>query len=443
MSAEAVAFGDFDPERAVIGALLLDETVLASVEAQLRVEHFQVSEHRTIYAAILTMAHGSRSIDLVTVKSELAASGELEAAGGTAYLASLTDGLPRMTNVSGWVRIVREKARRRAAISIAHRLIEQADSPEIQTDDLVERAQAGLARLQQGSEKRIVSLRDVLPRAIQELETFATAKEGVTGIPTGLIDLDRCIGGLHGGRLYIVAARTSRGKSVLCAQIAINAAVHGTNVLVFSMEMEPYQLATRMILADAEVDKWDLKPESPKADYSWGKVNRSTGRLAELPVWFDQSESPNLSQIRASVRQQANGPGVGLVVVDYLQRCHVDPKVDRWLSVGDLTKGLKSMALSVRVPVVAACQLNSEGEEKRPTLAMLAQAQSVISAEADAVVMIHPDDLAKWKTQNFPLVHFFVDKNRSGPCLDVRVSFEKSVSRFVSLSGVHDADASR
>lgn len=436
MSAEQTLH-EWDPERTVLGALLVDSKALQTIEAMLRVEHFTDSRHRAIYAGMLTMSHGSRAVDLLTLKSDLMASGSLDEAGGIQYLAGLVDGLPRLQNVEAWARIVRESARRRYAVRIAHLLIAEAEDEANETDDLVDRAHVALGRLMEAGDKRIVKLRDVLPRALSDLEEFTAAKEGVTGIPTGLLDLDKCLSGLQPGRLYIVAARTSRGKSVLCAQIAVNAAMRGHKGLVFSMEMEPYQLAQRMLLADAEVDRFDLR-EGPKAGYSWGKVSQSYGRLKELPLWFDQRESPNLAQIRASSRQQHGENGIGLIVVDYLQRMTLDPLVVKagglWAGVGDIAKGLKTLALALKVPIVAACQLTSDAEEKRPTLAMLAQAQSVISAEADGIVLLHPVDLVNWKAQRFPEVHFFVDKNRTGPCQDIRVSFEKECSRFVSLA---------
>lgn len=437
MSAEQVLH-EWDPERTVLGAVVVDPKALPLVEGIVRVEHFEDARHRVIFAALLTMGQSARAIDLLTLKTDLTMAGQLESAGGVAYLAGLVDGLPRLANVDAWARIVREKARRRYAIRVAHALIAEAEDEGHETDDIVDRAYVALGRLMEAGDKRTVKLRDVLPRALSDLEEFTAAKEGITGIPTGLLDLDRCLSGLQSGRLYIIAARTSRGKSVLCAQIAVNAAIHGHKGLVFSMEMEPYQLAQRMLLADAEVDRYNLREESPKASYSWSKVSQSYGRLWELPVWFDQRESPNLSQVRASSRQHHGESGVDLIIVDYLQRMTLDLNVVKagglWAGVGDIAKGLKTLALALRVPIVAACQLTSDAEEKRPTLAMLAQAQSVISAEADAIVLLHPVDLVNWKAQRFPEVHFFVDKNRTGPCQDIRVSFEKECSRFVSLA---------
>lgn len=431
---EISLLADPEAERAVIGAAMLNNAVMPTLEAQLRAEHFHDPRHRLVYAAMLDLGQAGRPADIVTIVAALREGQDLEQAGGPAYVAGLVDGLPLGTNVEAWVSIVREKARRRRAIAIASLFVESATSrPDASTDELLDQVHGQLGRLLEGGDRKSVRLHDVLADAVSDLERFATAANGVTGIPTGLADLDRCIGGLVAGRLYVIAARTSRGKSVLCAQSAVSAAMSGSKVLVFSMEMEPYQLAQRMLLADAEVDRWDLRPESPKRDYAWQKVGRAVGHMSELPIWFDQRESPTLAEVRASARQHQARHGLDLVVVDYLQRMTPDAKLDRWLAIGDMARGLKTLARSMRVPVVAACQLNADAEEKRPTLASLAQAQSIISAESDVIVMLHPEELSKWKIQPMPVVNFFVDKNRQGPCLALQMLFDKACSRFVNM----------
>lgn len=442
MSAEVLPFNplaDHESERAVLGAVMLDNATLPAVEGQLRVEHFEHGPHRLIYAAVLGLAASGTPVDLVTVVGSLRERAELEDVGGPAYVSSLVDGIPRTASAEAWAKRVREKARRRAAITIAERLISQARGAEHDTDTLLDKHAADLSRLLEAGDRRIVSLSDVLPAAMKELDEFLAASDGVTGVPTGLLDFDRLTGGLKPGALYIVAARPSRGKSALCAQAAVHAGTQGCRSLVFSMEMEPYQLGQRMLLAEAEVDRWDLRREKggDRESYSWKKIGQSYAKLTGLPVFFDQRESPNLAQVRASCRQQM-AQGLDLVVVDYIQRMTLDPTMVKqggiWAAVGENVKGLKSLARNLRVPVLAACQLTSEAEEKRPTLAMLQQAQSVISAEADLISFLHPQDLSKWKTQPFPMVDLFVDKHRSGACMAIALSFERSCTRFVSVA---------
>lgn len=425
---------DHVAERGILGAILTHPDLLHEAEGVVAPQHFADSRHAAVYSTLLTMAQAGQPLDLVTLRAAMATSGDLEAAGGASYLASLLDGTPRMSSVDAWTRIVRDKARRRAARALAERFVLAAGEAEAGTDQLIDGLQVGLQRLVETGERRTIRLADVLGAAMAELDQFSSASDAVTGIPCGLLDVDRLLGGWKPGSLYVFGARTGRGKSALLAQAVAHAATTGSKCLVFSMEMEPYQLAGRMLLAEAEVDRWDLRKESLKADYSWKKVGAALSRLKELPVWFDQRESPDLAQLRASVRQQRASVGVDLVVVDYLQRMTVDQKQDRWLAVGDNARGLKSLARAMKIPILAACQLGAEAEEKRPTSAQLGQAQSIIGAEADVIVFLHPEDLKQWKTQPFPVINLLVDKNRHGPCMSIQVSFEKAVCRFVSMA---------
>lgn len=432
------AIADPEAERAVIAAAMLDPGAMVTLEGALRPTDLHAPPLRLVYAAMLDVRSAGRPVDLVTVVGALRERQDLERVGGAGYVAGLVDGVPRGTNVDAWLSIVLERARRRRAIAIASRFVEQAaGSTNVSTDELLDHFHGELGRLMEGGERRSVGLGEVLKEAVADLERFAVARGGVVGVPTGLDELDSTLGGLVPGRLYVVAARTSRGKSVLCCQAAAHAAMEGHRAQVFSMEMKPYQFATRMLQADAEVDRLDLRAESPRAEYSWKKINQSYGRLSPLPISFDPRESPTIAEIRTAARQQHHRTGLDLVVVDFLQRCTVDAKLMRdgnnWLGVGEIAKGLKSLAMELNVAVLAACQLNADAEERRPTLAMLGQAQGIISTEADAIVLLHPDDLANWKTQRFPVVNFLVDKNRHGPCLALQFSFEKECSRFVPV----------
>jgi replicative DNA helicase len=428
------ALTDQTAERSILGAILERPDLVHEAEGVVSPQHFSDRRHAAVYSALLTMAQAGQSVDLVTLRQAMATSGDLEAVGGATFLAGLLDGTPRMASVSSWTRIVRDKARRRAAKGLAERFALAVGEAETGTDQLIDGLQAGLLRLVETGERRTVKLADVLPAAMADLDRFAGAADAVTGIPCGLIDVDKLLGGWKAGSLYVIAGRSGRGKSAFCAQAVAHAASVGRKCLVFSMEMEPYELAGRMLLSEAEVDRWDLRKESAKADYSWKRLFQAHAKLQELPVWFDQRESPGLVEIRSSVRQQRASVGVDLVVVDYLQRCTVDPKQDRWLAVGDLAKGLKSLARALQVPVIAACQLNADAEERAPTLAMLGQAQSVISAEADLVAMLHPADMAAWKAQSFPQIDFLVVKHRRGATMNIGLGFERACTRFVSMA---------
>jgi replicative DNA helicase len=431
---------DFDPERLVLGAVLLDNSTLTAIEPLLRVEHLRNPAHRTVYAAMLTMAEAGQPIDFATLKGALVDAGELDTIGGVAFLGGLIDGLPRVRSAEAWARMIVEGYRRRAAVIIAQRVIEAASDGSLDTDVLVDRAQTSLSKLMESGERQIVKLSDVLPAAMRELDSFASSSSGVTGIPTGLLDLDQLTGGLKPGRLWVVAARFARGKSALSAQIALTAAQKGFKVLVIGMEMPPEEQAGRMLLSSAEVDKWDLRRDAQRDQkehsYAWAKVGKVYGEMRDLPLYLDRHEAPNIAQIRAAAKSQHTSTGLDLLVVDYIQRATLDPQLVKsggiWAGVGDVVKGLKSLARSLNIPVVAASQLNSAAQEKEPTLADFAQAQGAIGAESDVVAFLHPDSVNDFDRESAPPMHILVKKHRGGACMALPVIFRKTHTRFES-----------
>lgn len=421
------ALHDLEAERVLLGAVIVDNAVLAGIEGAIRPEHFAAQRNRAIYTAMLSLAEGGRPVDLITLRDEL--QGEAD----VTYLAGLIDNLPRQRNVDGWMTVVRDKARRRAALKLAEQLVFDAQAGEMDTDALLDRHHASLGRLMESSTGSVQSLADVLEESIAELETFATSATGLTGAPTGIPKLDRMTGGLQRGALYVLGAYTGRGKSALSAQIAVNAAMRGFRVLMFTLEMPPRQVGVRMLLADSGVDKWDLRLQHGRNDEAWGAVVRSHVKLAPLWIWLDKTEAPSLAHVRSTAKKIKAREGLDLIVVDYLQRMTVDTKLDRWLAVGENARALKGLAMATQCAVWAPCQLNAEAENQKPGLHNLGQAQSIIGAEADLVAFLHPEDLERWKTQPFPAVGFHADKNRSGPSFTVDLSFEKSHSRFVEV----------
>ena len=404
-----------------------DNAALPVLESILKPEHFQDARHRMIFASMLAMGMAGRQIDFVTLKDELGDG--LDGAGGIEYLASLVDGLPRITNVDGWARIIRSKAKARAFLALLERGIKDSGGLE-DIDALVDAHQSACGRLQETNDHGMRSMADVLPLAFQNLNTFVHSDTGITGIPTGLDTLDKLTGGMKSGQLWIIAARPARGKSAMCAQIAVHAALMGKRVLIFGMEMPAPQLAERMLLAEAGVNRWRLRDQHPG---DWSSVYTAEEKLKGVPIWFDGREAPTLAQIRASARIHQQRYGLDLVVVDYLQRCTVNSKLERWEAVGEVARGLKGLARSLNVPVVAACQTNAESEERKPTLADLAQARQVIAAEADLIGLLHPDNLQEYRTQTSSQVNLLIEKHRDGATMVIPLTFERSCTRFHSI----------
>jgi replicative DNA helicase len=428
----STALVDVETERLVLGAVMVNNALLAEVAQFVQAHHFSDGRHRLVYAAMMGLSETSTQIDPLTLRGRLGE--DCEMIGGLAYLGGLDEGVPRMTTVGQWARTVREHARRRAFKAVCARAAEQASDEGIETDALIDMHQAQVLKLAESGMGGVSHIAKVIPEALKNLEAYAASASGVIGIATGLPDLDRMTSGLKGGELWIVAARPSRGKSVLCGQIAVHAASRGNKVLFFPQEMPAPDVAQRMTLSEADVDKYKLRRGGSDWDDLWARVGKAAGRLSQSAIWFDGNESATLTQVRAAARRHRDLYGLDLVIVDYLQRLSFDPRVERWIAVGDAAKGLKSLALALGVPVLVACQVNAEGEEKRPTMANLGQSAGIISAEADVIAFLHPEDMLKWREQPYPIVNLHLDKNRSGPTGAVGLSFDRPTLKFLNLA---------
>lgn len=422
-----------EAERAVLGAILVNNAHLSTAEEWLRPEHFSANGHRRIFAAMSRMSEDGQGIDLVSLRQRLAAEQALEEAGGVVYLGQLIDGLPDVSSVDEWAKIVHDRARRRAAKVLGERLVSLTDS-EAGTEELLDQHATAFQRIMESGDvtRATMPFKDALRLAEANIERHQ-GSGGLTGVPSGLSDLDRCIGGWQRGALMIVAARPAGGKSVLCGQLATHAAKRGYRGLVFSMEMPPEAMAERMWFAEAGVNKWDLLHGGNR----WEAMQTAYGRLAGLPLIFDRRESPTMAQIRAAVKRQKVHGGVDFVVVDYLQRVDFDQKLEERIGVGRTAQGLKSLARMLEIPVIAACQLNRSSEGREPTLADLAESGK-IEREADVVMFLHPDPETKGANLDFPPVHLIVGKHRAGPTARFKLSFERKFTRLVQMVEAHE-----
>lgn len=425
----------YDAERTVLAAILTNNALLTEAEEKLKPEHFADERNRVIFRAMECLAEHDRPIDLLTLRDELQTSIGIEKAGGVPYMAGLLDGMPNFTALGHWADIVRGAALRRAVLMLGQRLVQQAGDVSLPTDQVIDSHAQQLNRLLDAQEAGYSRhIKAVVKEATAALDAFVSSGSGITGVPSGLPDLDRLTGGFQPGTLVIVAARPAKGKTVLVMQMAIAAATAGFKGVCFSLEMPPDAVVQRAILADAEVDKWDdLKyATTERADFSWGKIGKSTERLSGLPLWFDSRESPTLTQIRAHCRKYQVTTGLDFVVIDYLQRIPVDGKVERHIAIGDIAQSLKSLSRQLKVPIIAACQLSRDAEEKEPNMGDLAESGR-IEREADIVSFLHPDDLQAWGTQDYPQVRFILAKHRAGPQDRLMLSFEKKYARFVPI----------
>lgn len=434
MTADRVMPHDLDAERSVLGGILMDNQRLHDATEHVKPTHFFRAAHQRLFEAMVDLGAPGRVIDLVTLKAELSRTGDLERVGGPAYVASLVDGVPRSTNVGHYARIVREKASLRELIIVGQRLVTRAyeahdDATEILDD--AERAILGLAdrTVTAGFEP----MRTIAYRSLEILERAYNTKQMVSGVPSGLADLDALTRGFQPGSLVVIGARPGMGKTSLASNIAQHAASAGRVVAQFSLEMSNDELFVRQLAAVARIDSHRLQ-SGYIGESEWGRLSRAIATLAELSLYSDETPAIAVFAIRSRLRRLKAERGLDLVVIDYLQLLTGHGKREtRALEIAGMTASLKSLARELKVPILLLAQLNRDSVKgdvgRRPRLSDLKDSGS-IEQDADVVLLLHRhEDEAAAGDSSMP-VELILAKHRNGPTGTVRLAWYEQQTRF-------------
>jgi replicative DNA helicase len=421
----------------VLGAVLVDNAAFNSAAEVLTRNDFYREAHRRIFEAMATLAERSQPIDLVTLKDELTKASALEGVGGAAYLASLLDGVPRITNVEHWSRIIKEKAVLRNLIHASTRIVQECYEAEDDPALLLDRAEKAIFdiaehRIRQG----FVGIREIVKESFRTIDQLSQSKELVTGIPTGFVDLDEKTSGLQKGDLIIVAARPAMGKTSLCLNIAQYASIKtGETVGIFSLEMAKEQLVLRMLCSDARVDSHRLRTGNLQ-EKDWARLAKAYADLSSSRIFIDDSATLTPLEMRAKCRRLKAENGLGLVVVDYLQLMSGAGRAEnRQQEIAAISRSLKGLAKELSVPVVALSQLSRAPEartEKRPQLSDLRESGG-LEQDADIVIFIFREEEYKASDENRGIAELIIGKQRNGPTGTVRLAFIKEFTRFENL----------
>jgi replicative DNA helicase len=360
----------------VLGAVLVDNAAFNSAAEVLARDDFHREAHRRIFDAMAALAERSQAIDLVTLKDELIRGSALEAVGGAAYLASLVDGVPRITNVEQWSRIIKEKAVLRNLIHAGNRIVHSAFEAEEEAGVILDKAEKAIFdiaehRIRQG----FIGIREIVKESFRTIDQLSQSKELVTGLPTGFVDLDEKTSGLQRGDLIIVAARPAMGKTSFCLNVAQYASAKtGETVGIFSLEMAKEQLVLRMLCADARVDAHRLRTGNLQ-EKDWARLAKAYADLSASKIFIDDSATLTPLEMRAKCRRLKAEHGLGLILVDYLQLVSGAGRIEnRQQEIASISRSLKGLAKELSVPVVALSQLSRAPEgrtEKRPQLSDL------------------------------------------------------------------------
>jgi replicative DNA helicase len=435
-----------EAEKTILGAILLDNAAHSEAAEKLDSEDFSLDSHRRIFLRMTELMNEQRAVDIVTLSHELARYKEVESVGGVAYLASLTEGLPRRPVIEEYIRIVKDKSLLRKLMGICSMAIARAADQSESALDVLSMAETQLMEVsEKGLTQGFQSLDQIVQHSFGSIDNLYKQSREITGLATDFTELDRMTSGLQKDELIIIAARPSMGKTAFAINIAQNAAInHNAIVAIFSLEMSKESLLRRMLASQAWVDQQMLqKGFLGREDQV--KLQNALGQLVESRMFIDDTAGISLAEMRAKARRlKQNAGGLDLIVVDYLQLMSATlPSSskkgyeNRTQEVSAISRGLKGLAKELHVPVVALSQLSRAGvqrkDDKRPMLSDLRESGS-IEQDADVVAFIHresyynrTDEMSEAEKAKSEII---IAKQRNGPTDTVFLNFIGKFTRF-------------
>ena len=426
-----------EAERAVLGALLLDPAAISeAVGIPLTPEDFYREHHARVYRAILALYERSERADVITLKEELSKRGELEMVGGQAELARLFDYAVTTANLEHHARIVVDKALLRRLIQVSHQTAREAAGGRDEVREILDRAESRIFALcDRKMRKDIYRLRDLTTPTIEELERLHKLKTHITGVPTGLADLDEMTGGFQRGELIVVAGRPSMGKTALCLNFADYVAIEAKQaVAFFSLEMSKEQLVQRLLCSRARMNLRALRTGYFPQD-KWSSLTRAAGKLHAAPIWIDDTPALSVLELKAKARRIRAETELAMIVVDYLQlmRGSEQGEHNRQEEVSQITRSLKALAKELALPIVVLSQLSRAPEQRGPKgIPMLSDLREsgAIEQDADVVLFVYRESFYQPSDENRNKATIKVAKQRNGPTGDVEVAFLREFATF-------------
>jgi replicative DNA helicase len=437
-----------DAEMSVLGAMLLDRNAISKVAGLLVTESFYNEANKIIYDAILSMYDRQINVDIITLSDDLVKRDLLETVGGTYYLAEIMSQTPSSANVEFHARIVQEKYLKRSLLNAAGQILENCYDDTVDALDEIDRAEAEVFKI---AEKRFSKSYSTLNKLAHDaLDMITKFQErdstGLTGVPTSYTELDNMLGGFQNSDLVIIAARPSMGKTALSLSIARNVAVLNKRpVAYFSVEMAAVQLVVRLLSAEAQINQQKIRTGNI-SQQDMMKIVNTLGKLAEAPLYIDDSPALSLMELKAKCRRLKAEHKIELVMIDYLQLLHSPKAESREREISIISGSLKQMAKELDIPVIAMAQLNRSVDsrnDKRPMLSDLRESGS-IEQDADVVMFINRPEVYKIMTyeDNMPTentAEVIIGKQRNGPTGTVRMAYIKDYARFENLTFRDDA----
>jgi len=423
-----------EAERAVLGALLLNDEYLGSVSEFLLPEDFYNPAHKIIYQTLLTLAQQLKRIDLVTLQDELAKKEQLEPIGGIVYLISLQEDIPSVGLIQQHAKIIKEKSTLRELIGSASGIIANCyNQDEEGIETVLDQAEKTIFQI---SNKRtgqsFVQIDIWLKKTFQHLSDIKSHAKGITGIPSGYKKLDQMTSGFQGGDLMVLAARPSMGKTALALSIGAAAAAQGFSVGIFSLEMAAEQLTLRLLSAESGIGHHNIRNATITSD-EWVELTNVAANLAERKMFIDDTAMLDVMELRAKARKLKIEHNLQFLIIDYLQLMHTVKKHEnRHQEVSEISRSIKALAKELNIPILALSQLSRAVDgrmDKRPMLSDLRES-GAIEQDADLIMFLYRDIVYNPDVENPALAELIIGKQRNGPTGTVFLNFVKELTKF-------------
>ena len=432
---------NIEAEEAVLGAILVNPSVITKVVEFITPESFYKPAHRYVYEAMLQLFNQNERIDLVSVSDVLNFNAKLEIIGGRAFINDLSYKTITTSNIEYYAKIVQEKAIKRALINAGSEIVSLGYDLN-STDDSLDNAERLIFEIaSKKATKDMSHVKDLVLQSYEKIEYRYNHRDELTGVPTGFYELDNMTSGLQKSDLIILAARPSMGKTAFALNIAQNVAIKAKiPVAIFSLEMSKEQLVQRLLCSEAEVDSQKMRTGNMQRK-DWDKLATSMSDISDAPIYIDDSAGCTLTDIRAKCRRLAmEEKNLGLVVIDYLQLMEGVGREDRIQQISAISRGLKTLARELDVPVIALSQLSRAVEQRKDRRPMLSDLREsgAIEQDADIVMFIYRDDYynreegddAPKATGKEGKSEIIIAKQRNGPVGNFELLFQGSITKF-------------
>jgi len=433
---------NLEAEESVLGACFLSKYALQKASENLTPESFYCEKNSKIFSTLVELMEEQVPLDITTVTSRLKKKKILTEVGGVEYLTEIVDYVPTATNIDFYIKTVEDASILRNLIQTAEEIASDGYNTEEPINDVLDNSEKkilDIVKNRKSNEFR--TIKDVLSKTEANLEFLAENKNAITGLSTGLYELDKITTGLHGSELIIIAARPAMGKTAFALNIATHVAqTQDKAVAVFNLEMPAEQLATRIISSLGQIDAYKLRTGS-LLNEDWKRVSEAIAQLNQTNLMLDDTSGITIGDIRAKCRRLASSEqGLALVVIDYLQLISGGKNygINRQQEVSDISRSLKTLALELNVPIIALSQLSRDvekREDKRPIMSDLRESGS-IEQDADIVGFLYRDDYYNKESRtedNNSLSEFIIGKHRNGPTANIELLFKKNTSTFLNL----------